>query len=200
MGISGPVCVYAQADGSPTSMPDEAIQNDSPDEEEIEYQQNLRRARLDSVISVESAVLELAQKAAVKLNKQIELGHETTAFTIAIVLAIFKDGALDIGLDLLGGFGEIPILGQLPGLFVSAALFYFLWGKGWCNTTKVKAIIWILGIFIDNLPLANELPMTVLTVFMAWHVVHKKAGEAEEKLQTLNEKTMEELEIIEQEE
>ncbi len=39
--------------------------------------------------------------------------------------------------------------------------------------------------------------MTVFTVLMAWHVVRKKARKAEEDLEKIKEKTLEELEEIE---
>jgi hypothetical protein len=143
-------------------------------------------------------VLEAAKRVAVKLNKLIEDGHDTTAFFIAIILASFKD-CVDLGLDLFFLIGEIPILGQLPGLFISATLMYFLWGKGWLNKTKIKIIWWVFGLFFDNLPLLNDIPMTVFTVLIAWHVVRKKAGQAEEDLEKLSEKTQEELEEIERE-
>lgn len=158
----------------------------------------LQQARMADKISAEGFVIGIAERVAGKLNKLIEQGHDTTAFGIAIFLACIKDG-VDIGLDFLFGFGEIPILGQLIGIFISASLMYFLWGKGWFNTTKVKILLWGLGFFADNLPfLINDLPMTVLTVLMAWHVMRKKAREAEEQMPKLFEKTIEELEAIEQ--
>lgn len=158
----------------------------------------LNEGRMRDKISTEKFVFEAAQRVAVKLNKLIEQGHDTTAFGIAIILACLKDG-VDIGLDFII-IGEIPILGQLPGLFISATLMYFLWGKGWFNTTKVKVLLWGLGLFVDNLPLLiNDIPMTVLTVLMAWHVVRKRARKAEENMQELSKKTEEELITIEQE-
>lgn len=158
----------------------------------------LQQARLLEKIEAESGITEMAAKVAAKLNQLIAQGHDTTAFGVAIILACLKDG-VDIGLDLIV-IGEIPILGQLPGLFISATLMYFLWGKGYFNTTKVKIILWGLGFFADNLPfLINDLPMTVLTVLMAWHVVRKRARKAEENMQELSKKTEEELIAIEQE-
>ncbi len=159
----------------------------------------LNEGRMQDKISAEKFVFEAAQRVANKLNKLIDQGHDTIAFGIAIILAIIKDG-VDIGLDFII-IGEIPIIGQLPGLFISATLMYFLWGKGWFNTAKVKILLWGLGMFFDNLPfLINDLPMTVLTVLMAWHVVRERAKKAEENLRELSKKTQEELEAIEQEE
>ncbi len=128
-------------------------------------------------ISAERLVTDLAQRVASKLNQFIAQGHDTTAFSIAILLALLKDG-VDIGLDFTV-IGEIPIVGQPPGIFISAVLMYFLWGKGYFNRTKVKILLWGLGFFADNLPiLINDLPMTMLTVLMAWHVVSKRAEKA----------------------
>lgn len=158
---------------------------------------NQARAEADK-INTEQSVVEFAQKVAGKLNKLIEQGHDTTAFGIAIALACLKDG-VDIGLDFII-VGEIPIIGQSPGIFISVALIYFLYGKGYFNNTKIKIILWGLGLFADNLPfLINDLPMTVLSVLMAWHVVRKRARKAEEDMQELPKKTMEELETIGQE-
>ncbi len=145
----------------------------------------------------EKSVFEVAERVAKKLNKLIEDGHDSTAFFIAILLAALKD-FVDLGLNFVL-IGMFPILGQLPGLFISAVLMYFLWGKGWFNKTKIKIIWWVFGLFFDNLPLLNTMPITVFTVLMAWHVVRKKARKAEEDLEELNEKTIEELEEIEKE-
>lgn len=162
---------------------------------EEEMMERLHMARMQDKISAENFVFKTAERVAIKLNKLIEDGHDATAFFMAILLAAFKD-CVDLGIDLVL-IGEIPILGQLPGLFISATLMYFLWGKGWFNTTKIKIIWWVFGLFFDNLPLLNALPMTVFTVLMAWHVVRKKAEGAEENLKELKKKTMRELEEIE---
>ncbi len=167
--------------------------NTFPDEEEM--MSRLYIARRQDKISADRIVLEAAERVARKLNKLIEDGHDTTAFLIAILLAAFKD-CVDLGLNLFL-IGLFPILGQLPGLFISATLMFFLWGKGWFNKTKIKIIWWVFGIFFDNLPLLNTMPMTVFTVLMAWHVVRKKARKAEEDLEKIKEKTLEELEEIE---
>ena len=169
--------------------------NRFPDEEEA--MERLYMARMQDKISAEKLVFVVAERVARKLNKLIEEGHDSAAFFIAIFLAAIKD-SVDWGSDLFL-IGLIPIVGQLPGLFISAILMYFLWGKGWFNKTKIKIIWWVFGLFFDNLPLLNDMPMTVFTVLMAWHVVRKKARKAEKDLEKLNEKTIEELEKIEKE-
>ncbi|MBI2451093.1 MAG: hypothetical protein HYV52_02015 [Parcubacteria group bacterium] len=147
---------------------------------------------------IDKAALAIAQRIANKLNNLIEQGHDTIAFLLAILLAFLKDG-MDVILDLML-IGEIPIIGQMPGILISAILMYFLWGKGWFNTTKVKIILWGLGVFADNLPfLINDLPLTVLTVLMAWHVVRKRAKKAKKDLDKLSKKTIKELEQIDKE-
>lgn len=172
------------------------VENETELEDERAVQ--LHQLRLKDAMDAEKFVRKTALRVAIKLNQLIAQGHETTAFSIALLLAALKDG-VDIGLDFLFLAGEIPLVGQLPGMFISATLFYFLWGKGYFNSTKVRIVIWTLGIFIDNLPVANDLPMTILTVFWAWHVVRGRAWDAEKNLKELNEKTLEELEVIEQE-
>jgi len=119
-------------------------------------------------------ISDIAKRVADKLNQQIALGHETTAFLIAVSIAILKD-LLDI-LQL-----GIPLLGP----FLSLILFYFLWGKGWFLSTRVKLIWWILGFFIDNLPFISVLPINTIIVLWAWRIVSKKAKKAENKLENL---------------
>lgn len=164
-------------------------------ETENGYAAGLAEARNQDRIKDEESTLSAAKKLAGKLNQLIAQGHDTTAFSIALLLAALKDG-VDIGLDFLFLAGEIPLVGQLPGVFISATLAYFLWGKGWFNTTKIKIVIWVLGLFIDNMPMVNDLPMTVLTVLWAWHIIRERAQHAERNLGTLGEKTTDELEMI----
>ena len=129
-----------------------------------------------------------------KLNKEIADGHDSVAFMLAILLAIMKDG-LDFILDILG-VGLIPILGQIPGYFLSAFLMVFLWGKGYFLKGKIKIIYWIFGLFFDNLPAFNALPLNTLTVIYAWHVVRKRAGKAREKLDDVKKLTEQEVEDL----
>lgn len=172
------------------------VENETELEDERAVQ--LHQLRLKDAMDAEKSVQGAAQRIAGKLNQLIAQGHDTTAFSIALLLAALKDG-VDIGLDFLFLAGEIPLVGQLPGVFISATLAYFLWRKGWFNSTKIKIVIWVLGLFIDNMPLINDLPMTVLTVLWAWHIVRQRAQEAEKNKGELHEKTLEELEVIEQE-
>jgi hypothetical protein len=146
----------------------------------------------------EEQLTQLAQRAAGKLNELIEKGHDTTAFSIAIGLALLKD-AIDIGADMMF-FGLIPVLGQLPGMFISATLFFFMFGKGYFLQTRVKIIWWVCGIFLDNLPGLNAVPITTLTVIYAWHLTRKKGQEAEEKLSKLKEFTNQQLQELAEEE
>ncbi len=163
---------------------------------EEERMMNLQRAR--NLENSEKLVTEMARKVAAKLNQLIAEGHDTTAFGIAIILAIIKDGLMDWALDFII-VGEIPILGQLPGIFLSAVLFYFMYGKGMFRG-KIFARITLFFI-ADNLPFfINNAPITTLGVLYAWRNVRRKAREAEEHMKELSKKTQEELEAIEQEE
>jgi len=119
-----------------------------------------------------------------KLNKQIAEGNDVFAFSIALALAMIKDG-VDIGLDFIFGVGEIPVLGQVPGYILSGILTYFLWGKGWFLAPKIRLAYYGLGLFVDNLPLANDLPMNTLVVLYAWHNVREKAKRSQEWLREL---------------
>jgi len=145
----------------------------------IERLNEARRVRF----RLDRAAVSAARTLAERLNREIAEGHDITAFMIALLLAASKDG-LDWILDLFF-IGEIPIIGQIPGIFLSVFLAYFLWGKGWFNKTKVRIIYYIIGLFIDNLPLVNNLPMNILVVLWAWHVVRHRAREAERELEDL---------------
>ncbi|KKS39063.1 MAG: hypothetical protein A3G49_03185 [Candidatus Sungbacteria bacterium RIFCSPLOWO2_12_FULL_41_11] len=127
------------------------------------------------------------------LNSLIKEGHVTTAFLIALALAGAKDGW-----DWT--FGKIPIVGLIGGTCISLALFLFLWGKGMFKKGKIKMARLILVLFFDNIPLIKNLPTNTLMVLYAWHVVKKRAREAEEKLKDLQEKTGQTLEGLESEE
>lgn len=167
------------------------------DERELTWAGELHQRRHQEAAALKEYIENIAQSVAAKLNKQIEQGHETGAFLIMIMLAIFKDGLLDILLDFLF-IGMIPVIGQIPGWFVSAVIFYFMWGKGWFLKFRLHLWFYALSFIIDGLPLFEELPITTLTVLYAWHNVRKWAKEAEEKLQSLDMSTKEELEELDQ--
>jgi hypothetical protein len=143
---------------------------------------------------VEISVTNAAKSLVDKLNKKIAMGEETTAFSIALLIAVIKD-SMDIILD-LAIIGLFPIIGQLIGYFVSTFLFFFLLGKGWILNKKLKIMYWILGFFFDNLPLFNALPVSTLNVLYAWRVVRKngeKAKKTKAMFKELTEKQIEEL-------
>ncbi len=145
-------------------------------------------------LELETIVTEAAQRLSEKLNREIERGNDFIAFSIALFLAMFKDG-LEIVLDLTA-VGLVPVLGQIPGIFLSVFLTAFLWEKGWFLKTRIKVIWWVLGFFIDNLPAANALPMSTLSVLYAWRIVRKRARAAEEKLEKIKELTEKEIESL----
>jgi len=158
------------------------------------YAGELHESRLRDYISVRAQVEKLAVRVAAKLTKQVEDGNAYGVLMFVIFLAILKDGLLDIGLDFLFGFGAIPVLGQIPGWFISA-LIYVLAGGTWIKKMGLKTIFFIL----DLLPLFEELPLTVLFVFLWWHDIRKEAWKAEVQLAELREKTPEELRTLDEE-
>lgn len=157
----------------------------------------LQHGRLMDKINAEAAIKGFAESVANKLNRMIAEGHDTTAFLIVMLLAIAKDGLLDIGLDFLG-IGLIPIIGQVPGYFLSAVLFYIMHGKGMLRG-KLFARVLIM-FFADSLPIVEELPITVFAVLFAWRGLVKKAQKAEVDLVNLKNKTETELKELEREE
>jgi len=144
----------------------------------------------------------LAEKIATHLNEMIEAGHDNTAFMILITLAAFKDGVLDLGLDLFFGIGEIPVLGQLPGLIISGVIFFFIrmrasFGKRFMRRLIAKRLVRILAMFfVDCLPLVNNLPMATINILWIWHDVKKEAEKAESDMQALQGMTKSQLEQI----
>lgn len=150
-----------------------------------------RSLDIDSVVNEKKLITEAARLLAETLNKEIASGNDTTAFSIALLLAAAKDG-VDIYLNALL-VGLIPFLGQIPGYFLTAFLAYFLWGKGWFLKTRIKIIWWVMAIFVDNLPAINTLPISVLTVLYAWHIIRKRAAAAQRKLKNLEKLTEKEI-------
>lgn len=146
--------------------------------------------------SVDEAVIRAAEALAEKLNREIAMGHDATAFTIALLLAAAMDG-LDWGVSILAVLvGWIPLIGQMlagallaGGPYVKAFLWafltYFLWGKGWLLRSRVWVIRWILSFLLENIPIINLLPLNVIAVLWAWHNVRQAAAEAEENLRRL---------------
>lgn len=134
-----------------------------------------------------------AKGTAEKLEKMIAK-HNKEALLIVLALALIKDGAMDILLD-FAGIGLIPIIGQIPGYFISAVIFYLMWGKG---MLKGRIMAWALLLLIgDNLPLVEEFPITTFTVLFAWRGLVKRIKWAEAEKERLSEMTNDELEEIE---
>ncbi len=124
--------------------------------------------------SIKQGIVHEARKLADKLNVEIEKGHDTTAFMIAVLLASFKD-FLDIVLDFLV-IGFIPGVSFAIGLFLTTFLFFFLLGKGWFLTTRIRIWFFVFGLFVDGLPLFNALPINTILVLYAWRLIKKRAS------------------------
>ncbi len=141
------------------------------------------QAALAPELLPEQLVVNQARTLANKLNREIEKGNDTFAFGIALIIAIFKD-ATDIILDLLG-VGEIPGVTFLVGMFLTTFMFFFMLGKGWFLTTRLRIWYWVLGLFVDNLPLFNALPINTLLVLYAWRLTKKRAANGKLVLGTI---------------
>ena len=131
-----------------------------------------------------------------KLEKMVAK-YDKEALMIVLALALVKDGAMDILLDFFFGIGLVPILGQIPGYFISAVIFYLMWGKG---MLKGRIMAWVLLLIIgDNLPLLEEFPITTFTVLFAWRGFVKRIKRAESDKERLNEMSEEEISQIKEE-
>ena len=164
---------------------------------EFGWAAELQRQRVRELRFAHGEVVQLAQSLAARLNQLIEDGHDVVAFGAMLCFAILKDF-----LDILLAFfliGSIPIIGAIPGMFLSALIFYFLWGKGYFLRGRIRAWRWVLGFFIDSLPVFNALPINTLMVLYAWHIVRKRGGKARKALESLKNATHEELREIDRE-
>lgn len=133
--------------------------------------------------SVQPMITNSARRLAEKLNTEIEKGNDTSAYMIALTLAICKDFS-DFLLTLLA-VGLIPGVNFCIGLFLTSFLFFFLLRKGWFLKTRIKFWYWVLGLFVDGLPAVSALPMNTLLVIYAWRLAKKRAGRAKEKMADL---------------
>ncbi len=166
-------------------------------EEELFHADELSRQRFSYNEFLKGQTTELAEKLAAKLNRMIAEGEDTQAFVIATSLAVAKD-SLDVILTFTG-IGLIPIVGALPGIFLWVVLYTFTSGKGYFKKFKLRLAWWILGLFVDNLPLFSALPVNTLVVLYAWRVTRKRGSAARENLDRLHQSTAEELEKIDTE-
>jgi len=145
-------------------------------------------------ISIRQRVIQQAKKLAEKLNIEIAKGNDTGAFMIALLLAAFKD-FLDIVLTLLL-IGLIPGVNLIVGLFLTSFLFFFMLGKGFLLKWKIRFWFWVLGLFVDGLPLFSALPINTLLVLYAWRLAKKRAKRGKLKLKNLSNLTENEINAL----
>jgi len=164
-------------------------------EQEEEY-----AAQLNEQIRIEEeaeqsriSTLDIAQRVAMKLNRLIEEGHATGAFMFITMLAIFKDVVMDNVLDLII-IGEIPIIGQIPGMMISGTIWFFVRMRtGYVKRKYRHLLLWT----IDCMPFfINNLPITTISILWMWHDARKAAAQAEENAKDLKNKTEEQLRKI----
>ena len=144
--------------------------------------------------NIRNYITDAGKRLAEKLNEEIARGNEDVAFFIALNIALFKDFQ-DIILALVG-LGEIPLLGEILGLFCFVCLTLIMFQKGWFLKTRLRVMWWVLGFFIDNLPLFSILPIETLLVLYAWHLVKKRSKAAQKKLEILHKLTEKEIENL----
>jgi hypothetical protein len=153
---------------------------------EHEYNNELRHQRNLSRIALSRGIEEIAERIAEKLNEQIEKGHATQTFLIAIVFTIGSEFT-----------DAIPGIGTLITLIIEGVLLYFLWKKGYFLKSRARLLRWILGFFIELIPFISLIPLKTIMVLIAWHTVRKRGKKAEKALESLTSQTLEELEELE---
>ena len=139
-------------------------------------------------------IIQGARELAGKLNAEIAKGNDTGAYMIALLLAGFKD-FLDVILNFTG-VGEIPGVNFGCGLFLTSFLFYFMLSKGYFLTTRLRIWFWVLGLFVDGLPLFSTLPINLLLVLYAWRLAKKRAANAEINLRDLQKLSQKEVDAL----
>jgi hypothetical protein len=113
---------------------------------EIEDERSMRLNQARHKFLTKGSTRVAAEKVAEKLEEMIAKGNDKIALFIVLTVALLKDGILDIFLDFLG-IGVIPVLGQIPGYFLSAVLFYLMWGRG---MLKGRIFAWVLSFFVAD--------------------------------------------------
>ncbi len=141
-------------------------------------------SRIAENIDIEQKITSAARELAQKLNIEIEKGNDEGAFLIALSLAAAKDFTDAILIFI--GVGLIPGVPFIVGLFLTSFLFFFMLGKGWFLKWRLKVWFWILGLFVDGLPVFSALPINVLLVLYAWKLTKKRAERGKLKLKDLN--------------
>lgn len=81
-----------------------------------------------------------------------------------MLLAAAKD-VLDWALDFIL-IGEIPFIGQIPGILFTAFLIYHLWQKGLFKQKGIRRVLSFAGFAVDNLPLVNNLPLGIISTWI----------------------------------
>lgn len=153
-------------------------------EEKLERQLRESRARKKVIEKLgERLIGERESQVAGELAELIENGHKTTAFFLALLLAVISDFADFFVLPAL------PLVGDALDLFTGGALTIFFWHIGGFIKIKVRLFVWGASLF-ELLPFGiNDIvPTYVLGVVLAWHIVNKTAKEAEDKMKALEEK------------
>ncbi|MCF7865582.1 MAG: hypothetical protein K9M11_03700 [Candidatus Pacebacteria bacterium] len=141
-------------------------------------------------------IIEGARRLAERLNKEIEKGNDTGPFLVALGVAVLKD-TMDIVLS-FAVVGLVPGVGWAISLFVTTFLFFFMLGKGWFLSTRLRIWFWVLGFFVDGLPVFGDLPISSILVIYAWHLTKKKAEESSVKLKNLNRLTRRDMKRLNQ--
>jgi len=85
--------------------------------------------------------------------------------TGSILLGAAKD-LLDWVVD-FSLIGEIPFVGQIPGILFSLLILHHLWSQGFFKRVKNVGIYVGVGLILDNLPLfINNLPFSSLAIWL----------------------------------
>ncbi len=127
---------------------------------------SIHKAATGSKVMLPVRVVELG----VKLRRQMREG-DNTAVQVAYILAFFMDFVFD----------WIPVLAFVTSFIFTPVLFIMLWGSG---NWKIKAIRALL-LFLEIIPVVGLLPLNIICVMHASHVLKKRAERAKIKYREL---------------
>ena len=88
-----------------------------------------------------------------------------TAQTAILLLGAAKDG-FDWLIDFIA-IGEIPFVGQVPGMLFAGFLVYYQWSHGMFRQSSMLKKGLSVGLSVaDNLPLINNLPFSTFAMWL----------------------------------
>jgi hypothetical protein len=181
----------AGAEGAENEQPGDSSEELEEEEMLAELEEDRSGYEEDEEKKAEQLTVSARKKIA-KYDQIIKEGSATGTFLTILFLTFLKEGA-DWALDLIL-VGEIPLLGQMPGWFITAIIIFLQWGRGKFLRNQIMkrgVLLWL-----DNLPVINNLPLSIIYTLWLWHYCKKEAEKAKEQKERLVRNTQEGLDML----